>query len=188
MNNGGFTLGGRTAHSLGLHMLRSSQRPILPGTVDRTMAIPGRNGEWDFGADIGPRPFQLDCAVLSPSAEALQQVVSNLAAALMTIYGKPKEQSLVFDYQPDREYTVRYSGNLPIDRLVGLGKFTLPLIAYDPFAYGSTQLVEQTITDSPEIITVYSGGNVVAEPVLMITNTGLSPVSGFSIINEYEIE
>src|SRR5690606_48624 len=37
-----FTLGGKTARELGIVMLRESQRPILPGTVDKTMSIPGR--------------------------------------------------------------------------------------------------------------------------------------------------
>lgn len=144
-NNGGFTLGGKTARQLGMRMLRTSQRPILPGTVDRTLAIAGRNGMYDFGADLGARQFYMDCAILRTSPAALQQASSELATHLVDAYGKPRTLELIFDLQPDRKYYVRFSGGgLNIERIVGLGRFTIPFIAFDPRAH--------SITDSEDII------------------------------------
>jgi predicted phage tail component-like protein len=135
MQNGGFVLGGVPAKELGIIMISSSRRPILPSTVDRTMTIPGRHGAWDFGADLGPRLFDIECAFVTTSPTKLQKAVSDLAAFLVDEYGRPRTMELTFSVQPERSYFVRYSGSLPIDRVIGLGRFTLPLIAYDPFAY-----------------------------------------------------
>lgn len=135
VNNGGFTLGGVTAAQLGIQMISSSRRPILPNTIDRTLAIPGRNGLWDFGADIGARQFSLQCALINWNAVALQTAIGKIASHLLDQYGKPRTMALILDLQPNRTYTVRYSGSLPIDRIIGLGQFTLPLLAADPAGY-----------------------------------------------------
>lgn len=142
MSSGGFTLGGQTAKQLGMCMLRASQRPVLPGTVDRILAIPGRNGAWDFGADLAPRQFNLECAIVRTTPAALQTIISSLAAYLVDQYGKPRTLELVFDLQPERTFYVRYAGNLPIERIVGLGQFVLPLIAFDPNAYADLDFMD----------------------------------------------
>lgn len=135
MQNGGFVLGGVPAKELGIIMISSSRRPILPNTVDRTMPIPGRHGAWDFGADLGPRVFGLDCALIEQDAVALQLAVERVAALLLDKHGRPRELTLRLDIRPEREYTVRYSGSLPVDRIIGLGRFTLTLVAFDPHSY-----------------------------------------------------
>ncbi|OAS21132.1 distal tail protein Dit [Paenibacillus oryzisoli] len=141
--NGGFTLGGQTARQLGIRMLRTSQRPVLPDTVDRTLGIPGRNGLWDFGADLNARQFNLECVILRTNSTTLQQQVSTLAAFLLDQYAKPRTLELVFDNQPDRTYYVRYSGSLAIDRVVGRGQFTLPLVAFDLYAYADLDFMDE---------------------------------------------
>lgn len=135
MQNGGFVLGGVPAKELGIIMISSSRRPILPSTVDRTMAIPGRHGAWDFGADLGPRQFALDCALIEQDAAALQLAVERVAALLLDKHGRPRELTLTLDIRPERSYTVRYVGSLDIERIIGLGRFTLLLMAFDPYSY-----------------------------------------------------
>lgn len=139
------SLGGLTPKELGMKTLRKSQRPILPPTVDRVLTIPGMHGAYDFGADMGPRPSDLDCVFLARNSFELQQRISVLAAHLVDGDGRPRTMPLVFSATPDRNLMVRYNGNLPIDRIAGLGTFTLPLIAYDPFFY-QTEDAQQTAT------------------------------------------
>jgi predicted phage tail component-like protein len=146
--NGGFTLGGKTAKELGIIMVSTSRRPILPNTVDRTLTIPGRNGAWDYGADVGPRQIQLDCAVMQQNAYNLQSTVESVASLLVDGFGKPRTLELVFDLRPDRFFRVRYVGSLDIERIIGFGRFTLPLLAFDPFAY-SLYSVDEINVDSP---------------------------------------
>ncbi|CAH1226171.1 hypothetical protein PAECIP111890_05903 [Paenibacillus sp. JJ-223] len=45
---------------------------------------------------------------------------------------------VVFSNDPTKQYMVRYTGDLPIDRVRGLGTFKLPFVAYDPWAYKET--------------------------------------------------
>lgn len=143
MINGGFTLGGKTAKELGIIMISTSRRPMLPGTVDRTMAIPGRNGAWDFGADLGQRTFALDCALIEQNATALQDAIDAVAAHLLDQRGKPRDLPFVLDARPERTYTVRLVGQLDITRIIGLGRFTLPLVAFDPHSYAGITVYDE---------------------------------------------
>jgi predicted phage tail component-like protein len=184
-----FYFGGKRADELGLVMLRQSQRPVLPGTVERTMQIPGRHGAWDFGADLGPRLFNLEVAFVERNAAELQRRVSELAAFLVDSYGRPITRELKFSVQPDRVFYARYSGSLPIERVAGLGRFTLPLITHDPFAYSAEErLYETVITESPYAQVIESVGTIRTSSVIILTNEGTETITGFKITNEYRLE
>lgn len=129
------SIGGMTPAQLGLHTLRDSQRPVAPGTVDTTVSMPGMHGAYDFGATLGPLPLPLDCAFATSSAYELQRLVSKLAQLLIDGNGRPRTLALEYSNRPGQVYYVRYSGTAPIQRIVGLGRFTLPMVAFDPFAY-----------------------------------------------------
>ncbi|OZQ95851.1 hypothetical protein CA598_08460 [Paenibacillus sp. VTT E-133291] len=144
-------LGDKRPQELGLQTLRESQRPILPPTVDRTYTVPYMHGAYDFGADMGPRPLPLECAFMERNAYQLQRRVSALAAHLVDGDGRPRTLPLIFANQPDRQYMVRLSGQLPIDRMAGLGEFSLPLVAYDPFSY-STYESDDINVDTPVLV------------------------------------
>ncbi len=181
-------MGGVRPQDIGLKVLRGSVRPILPDTRDRTLVIPGRNGSWDFGSDMEPRYFNLDCQFVTRSASDLQYAVETLARLLVDTYGKPKSIELVFAVHSDRVYTVRYSGSLPIERLVGMGRFNLPLIAFDPYAYGTEQVFEDVITTEPYQTTILSEGEIRTEPVIVLVNEGSTTINYFKIVNEYKLE
>ncbi|WP_010278790.1 phage tail domain-containing protein [Paenibacillus senegalensis] len=184
-----FTLGGKTARQLGVVMKGSSQRPILPGTNDKTLTIPGKNGAWDFGADMGTRLFSLDLAFITKDYVTLQQAISNFAAHLVDSYGKPRKLELRFDARPGQHFIVRYSGNLPIERIAGFGQFTLPLVAFDPYARDNREsLLETTLTTSPYERIIVSNGNIRTEPVIVLTNQGSTTITNFRITNEYLLE
>jgi len=74
-----------------------------------------------------------------PSEQMLQHYVRQLAAHLVDAYGRPKTMKFIFHREPDKYYMVRYSGTLSIDRILrqSVGEFTLPLTAYDPYAYAN---------------------------------------------------
>lgn len=183
-----FTLGGKTAAELGVIMLRSSSRPALPATVDRTLAIPGRPGQRDFGADLGVRQIVLECAFIERDRFALEARLMALAAHLLDSYGRPRTMELTLDTRPGQTFSVRFSGSLTPERIYGTGTLSLPLTAFDPFARGPEQIEELTITESPTVVTLTSNGNVRTEPVITLSNTGSTTLSGFTIQNEYILE
>ncbi|MFW5438740.1 distal tail protein Dit [Paenibacillus apiarius] len=183
-----FSIDGKRSQELGLIMLRATKRPILPSTTDRTLPIPGRAGQWDFGADLGARLFEIECAFNTKNPYELQRRVMELAAFLVDSYGRPREVELRFDTRPDQYFVARYSGSLAIDRVAGLGKFTLPMMAYDPFAYGHEKIYESTIETSPFVFEIESSGNVRTNPLIVMTNHGTSTIRYFRIQNEYRLE
>ncbi|WP_379135974.1 distal tail protein Dit [Paenibacillus sp. sgz500958] len=183
-----YKIAGVRPADIGLMVMRGSDRPILPGTRDRLLVISGRHGVRDFGADLEARNFGLKCRFITRSPAALQYAADTLAQLLVDAYGRPKTVDLIFNDHKEQTFKVRYSGSLPIDRLVGMGDFTLPLVAYDPFARGPEILEEMQIMASPFSKEILSSGNIRTEPVIVVTNNTPSTLTGFIIKNEYQIE
>ncbi|AYB47123.1 distal tail protein Dit [Paenibacillus lautus] len=185
------TLDGVTPKSLGMGVFRRTQRPILSSTVDTIVTVPGMHGAYDFGATMGPKQFELECAFFAKNHIELQQRVSALAAFLLDGDGRPRTMPIIFANQPDRQYTVRYSGDLQIDRISGLGTFTLPFTAFDPFAYSKTSTSDLLTWDTdytweddfvwddgysfdfigPGIAEINNLGSLNAEPIIEISGS-----------------
>jgi len=183
------TIDGISPAELGMMTLRESERPILPPTVDRITALALRHGALDFGADMGPRPLTLAAAFAEQETYALQARIEQLANFLLDRYGRPRDMALVFVANPSRQITVRYSGSLDIERVVGIGTFTLPFTAFDPFFYSAQdQISEQTLTASGASIVVESSGNVQTHGEIRIRNVGSTTINRFTISNEYELD
>lgn len=183
------TLDEKTPQELGMGAFRGSQRPILSSTVDTVVTVPGMHGAYDFGATMGPRPFDLECAFVAKNSMELQQRVSAFAAFLLGPDGRPRTMPIIFSNDPLKQYMVRYSGDLPIDRVSGLGTFTLPFVAYDPWAYSKESTSDLLTWDtdytwdddftwgdgysfrftSPGSVEINNIGTLNAEPIIEIT-------------------
>jgi predicted phage tail component-like protein len=148
------TIGDKSFEELGLTILKNYQRPISPDTVDYTTRIPGQHGAWDFGADLSPREFWLPCILKKQTPAALQEAINTVSDHFYDATGRPKTLDLVFGDEPEKTYRVRIMGGISISRIIGIGQFTLPLVAFDPFSYLSIE--SSQITWGSEIITFYS--------------------------------
>lgn len=188
-NDAVLTIDGVTPRALGLSVFGRTQRPILSSTVDTIVTVPGMHGAYDFGATMGPRQFELECAFIARNHMELQQRVSTFAAFLLGPDGRPRPMRIVFSNDPRKFYTVRYSGDLPIDRISGLGTFTLPFVAYDPWAYSKDSTARLLTWDTdhtwndgfswsdgytfsitgPTTVQVNNLGTLNAEPVIVIS-------------------
>lgn len=183
------TLDGIDPAQLGMMTLRESARPILPPTSDRTATLPLRHGAIDLGADMAPRPITLASAYAEQDAYGLQARAEQLADFLLDRYGRPRTMPLVWVNNPDRQIFVRYSGSLDIERQVGLGIFTLPFTAFDPWYYSARDRVkEQVVSTSGSAIEVMSDGNVQTDGEIRLRNIGSTTVTSISITNEYEVD
>lgn len=177
-----FTLGDKTDVQLGIQLLKDYSEPIAPKTIDKTVRIPGRHGEYDFGADLGARLFKLKCEFVDAmTREELQTAVRALAAHLVDSDGNPRDLALSFDKEVGKFTTVRLQGALDIKRIIAHGIFTLRLYAADPFAYGAEEEVETAVTASPQGIAVTNDGTVSTPPTITIKNDGENTISGLSI-------
>lgn len=137
-------IGEKTPDELGLIVCRRGD-PFLPATVDRILTIPGIQGAYDFGADRGPLPLPIQCAFNARNRGELQRMATDLAVHLTDGNGRPRTMPLIFDVNPDRQYTVRVSGALQPERIAAVGIFTIPFIAYDPFSYSTFESTDITV-------------------------------------------
>lgn len=167
-----FILGGKPFRELDIRVLQSSQVPILSETVDRTITIPGKHGAYDFGADLSPYLFELECKFIRVKSPAdLQQKARALAAHISNHDGSPRTMPFTLPAEPDVFYNVRYSGLAEIRRLAVMGIFQLPLVAFDPFAYGEEQ--EEAFSNGS--ITVNNAGTVETFPKFTVKFTSAAP-------------
>lgn len=174
---------------LGFIVRGTSQRPGLPATVDRTLTIPGRHGQYDFGAELSSRTIKLDCAFITRNATELQQKVIELARFLVDSFGRPRALKLRLRERPGQFFTVRWTGGFDIERIIGTGLFSLTFVAFDPFAYSDQERIrEDVVTTSPHEQVVEVDGNVRTAPVITLTNEGTETITYFRITNEYRLE
>jgi phage-related protein len=152
---------------LGVTVLRGVE--FITNTVDYGESVPGRDGEYDFGCDLGPKLINIPVAIeTTPSTWADQE------AEIMG-YLNPKLglQSLTFANRPGKVYMVRYVGTLGFQNK-GLyhRKFTLPFKVFESYGIASTQsLLEGSGT------AVNSGNDVcpiVVEIVGPVTNPSVT--------------
>ncbi|MBJ9983590.1 phage tail family protein [Bacillus sp. S70] len=190
------TIDGKHISELNLQLLRDHQNPAAPSTRDNVMTIPGMHGAYDFGASLGVKEFLLPVHLkLKNEYETLSSAIRKVMAVFIDPYGKPKTVKLIFDYEPDKYYMVRYSGNIPINRLFSMGKFELPLTAYDPHAYSIIESTDDVywgdnvpflsdipleigaskyVIATPQTLNIDNFGSQVVRPIVEITGSATS--------------
>lgn len=185
-----FYLGGSTNAALGFQVNSQRKRPILPRTWDMTERISQQHGQLDYGAKLRERIFEFECtAVDVTTPEEMATFMKTLAAFLVDTNGDPQDLELIFADEPDRTYTVRYSGKLEMSRAAGntLGFFRLALVAYDPFKYGDTVQVMENVTAGPYEIDLTNDGTVSTPETIMVTNNGGSPITNPTLTLRVEV-
>jgi phage-related protein len=121
--------------SLGIDVRLSSDEPMLPDVRQQSITIPGRHGAYDFGAFFDVRKFELDCVFKRQTHTDLKQQIRDFVRMFVDEFGRPKTVKLRFGDELEKYYNVKVNAGVPVERLVGLGTFTLPLVAHDPHAF-----------------------------------------------------
>lgn len=128
-------LDGKGLIEFGLTPQPGHEHSMLPDSVSRTKAIAGRHGLYDFGSTLTSRRFVFPLIFAQEtSRHELQQRIRAFSAFLLDAYARPREMKMIFNYEPNVYYMVKYDGSLTPDRLFERGSFKLPLVAHDPFA------------------------------------------------------
>jgi phage-related protein len=119
----------------GLQIQKEHEHPATPDIRRKTMTIPGMPGEWDFGAEIGSRPFNFPVGFIEYDPIQKQRRLREFVAFLFDENAKPREMKLSFDYEPEKYYLVKVPNSFTPQRIPSFAFFALPLIASKPFAY-----------------------------------------------------
>lgn len=152
-------LDGRDIREFGMYVLEDHEHPLLPDTRDKFITIPDVHGVRDMGSTLGPRYFYIPIGTIpQKDYEKIRRLTENFISLFIDQYGKPKYVKLTFSYYPERYYKVRYAGQLPLQQLVNMGVFTLPLIATDPFAYAPADYYDPDFVPSYDTSTEYDSG------------------------------
>ncbi|EEK75206.1 hypothetical protein bcere0007_3320 [Bacillus mycoides] len=192
------TIDGKTLNELGLALLPEHQHPAAPSTRDYTVSIPGVPGAYDFGSDLESRPFTLPLLVKpQPDQYLSARKIREIMKTFFDPHGKPKTVKLIFDYEPDKYYKVRYSGSLDTTRYKTMANLVLPLTAFDPHAYSVFDTANDIlwgsnipfmsdipfgITDymydvtAPTTLKIENVGSLVVRPIIRITGSASSMV------------
>lgn len=117
----------------------------------KSIPIPGMPGRWDFGTELGSRPFNLFFNSTESSRIELQQSLNEFVAFLHDEFGNPRIIKMSFDYEPDKFYYVKVDEPITPERLAHAYKYPVGFIAGDPFKYSNTFADE--VTWGSEIIT-----------------------------------
>jgi phage-related protein len=188
--SGGAYIGGYSFASLGIKLL-SSNIPILPETRQQEDDIPGLDGSLDLGTEFGPRQIELEVFVKADSKAELHSKLAKIASVFSPRRGI---QSLVVSPQTGKLFYVKFNGSLPLEKIGAMmGKFTIPLKAFDPFAYSVNDTSEPLklgqgytlgqglrlgdsytfeVKQANTSFSVHHAGTHEAKPLIRITGTG----------------
>jgi len=109
--------------------------PSTAKTKQRTLAIPGKVGLWDFGIEIEAKEFNFNLKMHERRYEVAQENFNQLVLFLFDSRGKPKELEIIFDYELDKFYKVKVNGDLSVDRDEFEKVMPINFIAFDPNKY-----------------------------------------------------
>ena len=120
----------RILEPLDLVVLRDSRVDLFPRVKERVEEIPGRHGEVSFGSKLEPRILELHVVVKEEFTFAEREKKKReIAQCLNPTTG---HKVLVFADEPDKQYYVKYSGIIDIDRqYTSWFEFTIPFKCND---------------------------------------------------------
>jgi len=78
----------------GLQIQKEHDHPAVPELRAKSMVIPDMPGQWDFGAELGPKQFRFPLGFIEYNDIEKQRRINEFVAFLFDIYGKPREMKL----------------------------------------------------------------------------------------------
>jgi predicted phage tail component-like protein len=128
--------------------------PLTPTFENKTIAIPGKHGLYNFGSEIRERVFQIPLIMIERDRTLMQHKMRDFISFLFDVYGKPKDIKLSFDYEPDKYYMIQCVSQIDAERVINTGRMSIGLVAYNPHAY--SQIYSDEITWGNNVITFKS--------------------------------
>lgn len=181
------TIDGHKLSEFNMIALENHDRPILPQVQSQTVSIPDVHGAYYMDSSLSPLMFNFPIGIIpQKSYQDTIYHAERFADLFVDQFGKTKEVELILDYMPNRFYKVRYSGLMPIRRLMSMAEFELPLTAYDPFSY-SLEYSDQ-ITWGSEKIKFNSTEYTLGHETLGTSTNITKPTSEYITVIGYAIK
>ena len=126
-----------TPEDFGLIALLDHEHPMTPEFERKTMHVPVRSGQWDFGSEIKAKTFNLPLGLKDIDRIRLQQKLNSFVAFLHDEFGQQREIKMTFDYEPDKFYMVKLASAITPERLINFSRFILPFVADDGYKFAT---------------------------------------------------
>ena len=137
-------------------------RPLLPGNSDNYIDIPGRAGSILYTGKPKDRLISVEFGFMPGSRELFRAKVWEISAWLNT----DDRKILIFDDEPDKYYMAKVEGQIDLEQVFVLGKFSV-IFRCEPLAYGA----EQSVNFVNDSITINNQGTFESQPVFTSTFT-----------------
>lgn len=163
------TLDGKSLSYFGLSC-EKQYNPLTPTFDLKSLHIPGAVGLYNFGTELKEKVFGFEVGAIERDKTLLQHKLSDFISFLLNEKGEPRPLKMVFDYDPDKYYTVALSEQINPERVLRTGKFKLQLTAHDPRAY-SVAYADEITWGSTEItfLSHYKLGHTGSASTVQIT-------------------
>ena len=108
---------------------------VLPSISQSTKKINNKDGQIDYGTEIGTRSIQVSITIIANDITDLRVKVRELAEWLY--YEEAKK--LVILEEEDIFYMAKATGDSILSEILSIGKATISFICHDPFAYNMNE-------------------------------------------------
>lgn len=159
--SGGFTFNSIASSTYGI-IATNRNSNVLPQVNDSYQQIPGRHGSYLFSGELSDRLIEVECAISKDTLANLSTEIRNIANWLYTT----ERKTLSFDDEPGKSYQAKVEGQIDLEQIASLGKFTISFRC-EPLAYGT----EQTSNFVADAVTVNNTGTFEAMPIFNATFT-----------------
>jgi len=157
-----FVFNGVAASQMGVRLLGIKQT-LFPVLRDKYETVPGRAGSYLFAQPFGDRKIELECALVSQTANDFWQDVRRVAGWLSV----NKKAQLVLSKEPDKYYMAKVSNSAELETFLHFGKFKLEF-ACDPVAYSTEETAQQFVATPGVANGIYNNGTAETYPVITI--------------------
>lgn len=122
----------------GMVALMGHGHQVMPSFENRNKAIVGKFGLWNFGYEVNGKTHKIPIGIIEYDKVELQRKLNELASFLFDQSGGPKLIKLIYDYEPDKFYTVRIDSEIaPSRKKTGITEIELSFISEDPYKYSN---------------------------------------------------
>src|SRR5690625_1225365 len=135
----------------GITVLLSTEELAMRCIRNISVSVTGRHGAYDFGGYVEPLEFNLRVVFPRQSYSDLKRQIRRFNKRLTDEYGRPKSVRLRFGDEVDKEYYVRLTQGIPVERTAERGFITIGLTAFDPYAYSRVNASD--VTWGSEVVT-----------------------------------
>lgn len=144
-------------------------RFLTPPSVERSIYIPEKEGEYFFDRNFGKRLIMVDVIVKGLSEIDLISKLNDLNGFLH----KSEPKKLTFSDEPNKYFNALFSNKRQrLTKKAWHIRVTLEFVCFDPFGYTTTSISgNQNCTSKPTNFSINNEGNYKACPVWVITFT-----------------